>query len=74
MDTWAWVIIIVAVLLIWGGISIAWRAFSRPPRVRSREMKVLDETYFAGEISRQEYIRRRIELEQKERAAKKDVS
>lgn len=67
MEMWGWVIVILAVALIWGGISFAWRAFSRPPRVRSPAMKKLDEIYFEGDITREEYLRRKAELERKER-------
>jgi uncharacterized membrane protein len=67
MSTWGWVLIIVAVALVWGGVNLAWRAFSRPPRVRSEAMKALDEIYFAGDMSREEYARKKAELERKER-------
>jgi len=71
MNTLRWVIVIVAIALVWGGISMAWRAFSRPPRVRSPEMKALDDIYFAGDMTRDEYVRKKVELERKERQASK---
>lgn len=63
MDALGWLAVVIAVALLFGAISTAWRAFSRPPRVRSPEMKKLDKTYFEGEITREEYLRRKAELE-----------
>lgn len=63
MDALGWLAVVIAVALLFGAISTAWRAFSRAPRVRSPEMKQLDETYFEGEITREEYLRRKAELE-----------
>ena len=70
MESLGWLFLLLAVALLLGAISTAWRAFGRPPRVRSPEMKKLDEAYFEGDISREEYVQRKAELEARERRAK----
>jgi uncharacterized membrane protein len=70
MDSLGWLFLVLAVALLLGAISTAWRAFSRPPRVRSAAMKALDERYFEGEIDRQAYLREKAALERKEKTGK----